>query len=95
MTEQNKAQPASEWREDMGDVLWWRFPINEPPYLGSPLDLGQIVEVTVRRFVNGEVVEDTQRHQVGGWPGYHTHFTEIPIPHTPDAEAVSTAFQRS
>ena len=27
-----------EWHEDIGTVLWWRFPIQEPPYCGSPLD---------------------------------------------------------
>ncbi|NQX57525.1 hypothetical protein [Paenibacillus qinlingensis] len=27
-----------EWHEDKGDVLWWSFPIQEPPYCGSPLD---------------------------------------------------------
>ena len=27
-----------EWGEDDGDVLWWKFPIEEPPYVGSPLD---------------------------------------------------------
>lgn len=32
------ARPAAEWHEDLHDVLWWRFPIEEPPYCGSPLD---------------------------------------------------------
>ncbi len=32
------ARPANEWHEDLHDVLWWRFPIEEPPYCGSPLD---------------------------------------------------------
>lgn len=27
-----------EWHEDIGPVLWWRFPIEEPPYCGTPLD---------------------------------------------------------
>lgn len=27
-----------EWHEGYGDVLWWRFPIVEPPHLGSPLE---------------------------------------------------------
>ncbi|MEK5085887.1 hypothetical protein MKY98_02910 [Paenibacillus sp. FSL M8-0228] len=27
-----------EWGEDYGDVLWWKFPIDEPPYCGTPLD---------------------------------------------------------
>jgi hypothetical protein len=25
------------WHEDDHDVLWWHFPIREPPYVGSPL----------------------------------------------------------
>jgi hypothetical protein len=33
-----KARPISEWHEDMGDVLWWIFPLCEAPYVGSPLD---------------------------------------------------------
>ena len=32
------ARPLEEWHEDYGDVLWWKFPIEEPPYVGSPLD---------------------------------------------------------
>ena len=31
-------RPLDEWNEDYGDVLWWKFPIEEPPYVGSPLD---------------------------------------------------------
>jgi len=49
-------EPVSviEWHGDIGNVLWWRFPIEEPPYVGSPLDTD--------------------------WPGYHTHFTLLPLP---------------
>jgi hypothetical protein len=32
------ARPDNEYHEDMGAVLWWCFPIDEPPYCGSPLD---------------------------------------------------------
>ncbi|MCY9593742.1 hypothetical protein PC41400_21670 [Paenibacillus chitinolyticus] len=31
-------RPIDEWHEDDGTVLWWSFPIEEPPYCGSPLD---------------------------------------------------------
>lgn len=31
-------RPLSEWHEDLGEALWWRFPIEEAPYSGSPLD---------------------------------------------------------
>ena len=32
------AIPVEQWHEDDGFCLWWKFPINEPPYSGSPLD---------------------------------------------------------
>lgn len=40
-TEQLKAattiRPRAEWHEEIGDVLWWRFPIEEAPYCGTPM----------------------------------------------------------
>jgi hypothetical protein len=50
------------WHEDQGDVLWHKYPITEPPYCGTPLDLGRAIRVTV----DGK---DYQQ-DVGGWP-YH------------------------
>ncbi|WP_438498587.1 hypothetical protein [Paenibacillus sp. IHBB 3054] len=32
------ARPINEWYEELSDVLWWKFPIEEPPYCGTPLD---------------------------------------------------------
>jgi hypothetical protein len=32
------ATPVEEYHEDMGPVTWWRFPIDEPPWVGSPND---------------------------------------------------------
>ncbi|WP_346905924.1 hypothetical protein [Clostridium sp.] len=34
----NEPKPIGEWGEDYGDCLWWSFPIEEPPYCGTPLD---------------------------------------------------------
>lgn len=31
------AQPLEAWHEDFGDVLWWTWPVTEPPHCGSPL----------------------------------------------------------
>lgn len=31
-------RPLDEWCHDDGDVLWWRFPVSEPPYVGTPGD---------------------------------------------------------
>lgn len=28
----------AEYHEDLGAVLWWRFPVDEPPYVGTPGD---------------------------------------------------------
>jgi hypothetical protein len=73
-----KAHPISEYHEDYGPVLWWKFPITEPPYVGMPLDQGQPVEITIRDSVR----DHTYTRRVGGWPGYHTHWTVIPLPET-------------
>lgn len=35
---QSIPRPFEEWHEDYGDVLWWRFPLEGPPYIGSPRD---------------------------------------------------------
>lgn len=32
------AWSEDHWHEDMGDVLWWKFPVEEAPWVGSPLD---------------------------------------------------------
>lgn len=32
------ARPLSEYHEDMGPVVWWRFPVNEPAWIGKPDD---------------------------------------------------------
>ena len=58
--------PLDEWHEDVGPVLWWSFPIEEPPYAGSPLD--------------------------SDWPGYHTHWSPIPIPEPPARTAADGQF---
>ena len=34
----SNARAAEDWHEDHGPVLWWRPPIDEPPYAGTPLD---------------------------------------------------------
>lgn len=33
-----RTHPLDDWHEDIGVVLWWKFPVDEPPYCGSPLD---------------------------------------------------------
>lgn len=55
----------------------------EPPYVGSPNDVGLEVAVelrsTVMTFAGADSVETkVHRANVGGWPGYHTHFTSLP-----------------
>lgn len=38
MTRTRQARERDEWGEEDGPVLWWRFPVTEPPYCGTPLD---------------------------------------------------------
>lgn len=38
MKSERLARPKDDWHEDMGAVLWWVFPIKEPPYCGTPVD---------------------------------------------------------
>lgn len=84
-----KARPISEYHEDMGPVLWWKFPIDESPYVGGPNDLGREVAIQTCAYTaitgaNEEIQPyrggSVQRINVGGWPGYHTHFTMIEMP---------------
>lgn len=35
----NQPRVLADYHEDHGPVLWWVFPVTEPPYVGSPLDL--------------------------------------------------------
>ena len=83
-----KPRPIDEWHEGHGDVLWWSWDekeqrwLDESPYVGSPLDCGQTVELHTHRET-GEA--PASRIFVGGWPGYHTHWTPIPArPRAPD-----------
>ena len=36
--EAKNARPEDEYHDDMCAVLWWRFPIVEDPYVGTPTD---------------------------------------------------------
>lgn len=76
-------RPLSEWTEEDGDVLWWQFPVVEAPYCGTPNDCGMTVEMRHYVMVDGKREIKTVRTDVGGWPGYHTHWTRIIIPEQP------------
>jgi hypothetical protein len=66
------ARPLNEWHEADGPVLWWAFPVNEPPYVGTPLDVAREHVLVLDGIVIGKFDTGT------GWPGYHTHFTFLP-----------------
>lgn len=71
-----EARPRDEWHEEIGPVLWWCFPVSEPPYVGTPLDIGRTyaVEMNIADQTAAGVVT------LGGWPGYHTHWTPLVVP---------------
>lgn len=57
-------RPYAEWHEDYGPVLWWRFPIQEEPYVGGPNSLGfSVGTALINQF--GETVGETQAN-IGG-----------------------------
>lgn len=58
-------RPLADWHDDRGAVLWWRFPVDEPPYCGHP--------------------------NCDDWPGYHTHWTPLVVPHEPAAAPTTEA----
>lgn len=30
--------PLEDWHEEIGSVIWWKLPVDEPPWVGTPLD---------------------------------------------------------
>ena len=36
MGDNHKCYPLGEWHEDDGYVVWWKFPVREPSWIGSP-----------------------------------------------------------
>lgn len=50
-----KAIPADQWCEEDGNVLWWRLPIEQPPYCGTPLDGAYWIEDYYTHFTRLEI----------------------------------------
>lgn len=34
----DEARPLDDWHEDDGPVVWWKLPVDEPAWIGTPLD---------------------------------------------------------
>lgn len=64
-----------EWTEEDGPVLWWKFPVTEAPWVGTPHDLGLATRVLVDNVLKTPLDVEIN---IGGWPGYHTHWTRLP-----------------
>jgi hypothetical protein len=62
----HRPRPFCDWHEDQGDVLWWRIPISEAPYCGSPICLGRTASISLQ--VGLDLIEDVVIGMVGGWP---------------------------
>lgn len=67
LLEHARLHPRDEWSEDDGYVLWYRVPINEPPYVGTP---------------NSSDWPEEDHEQFYGeprlGPGYYTHWQRLP-----------------
>jgi hypothetical protein len=66
-------RPRDEWHEDDGPVLWWRLPIQEPPWTGMPID--------------EEWTTGSESGAYFG-PDYYTHWTPIIIPDQETAKPI-------
>ena len=77
-------RPLAEWHEEDGDVLWWKFPLSEAPWVGSPLCCGFTLRIDASTHANGT---KTFHANVGGWTGYYTHWTPLPYPRKPHRTA--------
>jgi hypothetical protein len=81
------ARHLDEWTEEDGHVLWWIFPVTEAPWIGSPLSCGHTIELWTQDGPRPRLVS---RSTIGGWPGYHTHWTPLPpVPSQPCAKKPS------
>jgi len=65
-----KPRPLHEWHEDVGDVLWWLWPIEQAPWVGTPIDLGRTVsfDITVQIGLDTYEVQPSKVGMTGGWP---------------------------
>lgn len=70
MTKAVTPRPFHEWHEDVGPVLWWLWPIEQEPYVGTPLDIGRTVSFDVTVQIGRDVyeVDPTKIGDTGGWP---------------------------
>lgn len=85
--------PVLWWKLEVEDTPqaiaqgWSKRWAGEPPYVGTPNDCGFTVHVETKIATSCTSNENprsmARRFDVGGWPGYHTHFTPIPMPKAP------------
>ncbi|WP_375282953.1 hypothetical protein [Sphingobium yanoikuyae] len=66
----SQPRPLHEWHEDIGDVLWWLWPIEQAPWVGSPTDIGRTVsfDITIQIGVDVYEVQPQRAGDTGGWP---------------------------
>ncbi len=103
-----RPRPLAEWTECDGPVNWWRFPVDEPPYVGTPLDRGAELVVSLPTMGHAVAVAPNEARPktwqprkirypgasffFGGWPGYHTHWTPIIVPLPPQSGQMPLPF---
>lgn len=88
-------RPYHEWHEDHGDVLWFKWPIEEAPWVGTPLDLGRTVSFDLTVQI-GRELHEVEQHitgNTGGWPWAeeeHSFLFWLPLP---DFKAIDEAIR--
>lgn len=84
----DKPKRFDDWHEGHGDVLWFKHPISEPPYFGSPVCLGRtmVVEIMI-----GREHFELPAQQTGGWPFDCTEERDLWWMPGPNGNAVQAA----
>lgn len=68
-------RPLSEWHEDHGFVLWYRLPITEPPWVGTPNCSDWLVE-TADGACMTELDANNEKEPIKG--PWATHWCPLP-----------------
>lgn len=76
-------RPLSEWQEDDGDVLWYRVPICEPPFVSSPLQSDWLVETANGRCIK---VEDSEEDEPRAWATHWCHLPRVLVEPEPSRD---------
>lgn len=93
LEEMLRLRPLGEWRgSSFGQVLWWRVPIREPPYVSSPLSSDWMLScdggkscMSKSELAERDELDRIDKDENGDDIPWATHFSIIPYASRPNA----------